>query len=199
MHCRNLATISQEHPPAYDSQSNGGVEVGVKLIRGFFLTLKLCTEARIDKFNPRGPSGGRLAARAHVPDPERKGQRLRRAHSLGPCTRPSVQPAHAELPREWLLQDAGQGPTGPDGNMGTRWAVGAFLSYSRNSNCYLVGTASGVIPARSLQRRPAEERWRADEVAQVQATPWSLHERPQVEVRFREPAAEQADVPGDTR
>ena len=87
----------------------------------------------------------------------------------------------------------------PDGNMGTRWAVGTFLGYSRNSNCYLVGTANGVIPARSLQRRPAEERWRADEVAQVQATPWSVHERPEVEVRFREPAAERADAPGATR
>ena len=31
--CRSLASISQEHPPAYDSQSNGGVEVGVELIR----------------------------------------------------------------------------------------------------------------------------------------------------------------------
>ena len=50
--CRGLASISQEHPPTYGSQSNGGVEVGVKLIRGFFRTLKLCTEARIDKFIP---------------------------------------------------------------------------------------------------------------------------------------------------
>ena len=30
------------------------------------------------------------------------------------------------------------------------------------------------------------------------ATPWSLHERPEGEVRFREPAAEQADAPGAT-
>ena len=73
----------------------------------------------------------------------------------------------------------------PDGNMGARWEVGTFLGYSRSSNCYLVGTATGVTSARSLQRRPAEERWNASEVAQVQATPWSLHERPEVEVRFR--------------
>ena len=31
--CRGLASISQEHPPAYDSQSNGGVDAGVELIR----------------------------------------------------------------------------------------------------------------------------------------------------------------------
>ena len=52
----------------------------------------------------------------------------------------------------------------PDGNMGARWAVGTFQGYSRNSNCYFVSTPSGVIPARSLQRRPAEERWKAYEV-----------------------------------
>ena len=33
----------------------------------------------------------------------------------------------------------------------------------------------------------------------MQATPWSLHEHSEVEVRFREPAAEQADAPGPTR
>ena len=36
-------------------------------------------------------------------------------------------------------------------------------------------------------------------MAQVQATPWSLHERPEVEVRFREPATEHADAPEATR
>ena len=30
--CRGLASISQEHPPAYDSQSNNGVGVDIKLI-----------------------------------------------------------------------------------------------------------------------------------------------------------------------
>ena len=47
-----IKRISTETPPAYDSQANGGVEVGVMLIRGLFRTLKLCLESRIDRSIP---------------------------------------------------------------------------------------------------------------------------------------------------
>ena len=50
--CDAVDTISQEHPAKYDSQSNGGVEVGVQILRGLFRTLKLCLEARVDKYLP---------------------------------------------------------------------------------------------------------------------------------------------------
>ena len=46
--------VSSETSPKYDSQSNGGTEVGVMLIRGLFRTLKLCLEARIGKVIPVG-------------------------------------------------------------------------------------------------------------------------------------------------
>ena len=44
--------ISDEQSPAYDSQSNGGTEVGVMLIRGLFRTLRLGLEAAIGKRIP---------------------------------------------------------------------------------------------------------------------------------------------------
>jgi hypothetical protein len=44
-----VTKIGSETPPAYDSQSNGGVEVGGMLIRGMSRTLRLCPEARIDR------------------------------------------------------------------------------------------------------------------------------------------------------
>ena len=44
--------VSDEQSPAYDSQANGGVEVGVMLIRGLFRTLKLGLEASIGKRIP---------------------------------------------------------------------------------------------------------------------------------------------------
>ena len=40
-------SVRQEHSAAYDSQSNGGTEVGVRNVRGLFRTLKLCLEERI--------------------------------------------------------------------------------------------------------------------------------------------------------
>ena len=49
---RGVAQVSIEHSPRYDSQSNGGVEAGVRILRGHFRTLKLCLEARIGKVIP---------------------------------------------------------------------------------------------------------------------------------------------------
>jgi hypothetical protein len=50
--CKELDQLAKEDPAAYDSQSNGGTEIGVRMIRGLFRTLKLCLEARIDKYIP---------------------------------------------------------------------------------------------------------------------------------------------------
>ena len=47
-----VAKISSETPPTYDSQPNGAVEVGVMLIRGMFRTIRLCLEARIGRAIP---------------------------------------------------------------------------------------------------------------------------------------------------
>ena len=42
--------VQTESPPEHESQSNGGVEIGVRLVRGFFWTHKLCLEARIGTY-----------------------------------------------------------------------------------------------------------------------------------------------------
>ncbi len=49
-----MANVQEENTPAYDSQSNGGTEVGVRIVRGLFRTMKLCLEARLKKFIPVG-------------------------------------------------------------------------------------------------------------------------------------------------
>ena len=48
----HMKNVQEESPAAYDSQSNGGTEVGVRIIRGMFRTLKLCLEARLNKYLP---------------------------------------------------------------------------------------------------------------------------------------------------
>ena len=45
-------TVSQESSTKHDSQSNGGTEIGVRLLRGLFRTTKLCMESRINKYVP---------------------------------------------------------------------------------------------------------------------------------------------------
>ena len=42
-----IVMASSEHSATYDSQANGGTEVGIRAIRGLTRTLKLCTERRI--------------------------------------------------------------------------------------------------------------------------------------------------------
>ena len=48
--CETIEQLGKEEPARYESQSNGGTEVGVKLVQGLLRTMKLCLEARIDKF-----------------------------------------------------------------------------------------------------------------------------------------------------
>ena len=50
----SLKRLSKEEPATYDSQSNGGTEVGVMLVRGLFRTLKLCLESQVERFISAG-------------------------------------------------------------------------------------------------------------------------------------------------
>ena len=46
---KSMNNVQAERPAAYESQSNGGIEVGIKIVRGLFRTLELCLEARLRK------------------------------------------------------------------------------------------------------------------------------------------------------
>ena len=47
-----MENVQTESPAAYESQSNGGIEVGIKIVRGLFRTLKRCLEQRLGKYVP---------------------------------------------------------------------------------------------------------------------------------------------------
>ena len=47
---KSMENVQIESPAAYESQSNGGIEVGIKIVRGLFRTLKLCLEQRLGKY-----------------------------------------------------------------------------------------------------------------------------------------------------
>ncbi len=187
--CDGVDTITQEHPAAYDSQSNGGVEVGVRFVRGLFRTLKLCVEARLDKYVPINHAliPWLLQHTCLVLN-----VRCRGTDGLSAWMRARGRPFNQRLvgfAEKVLYKLPSKGPhSQPDGNMGALWADGIFLGYDRNSNTYIIGNADGVKMSRSLARRPIEERWCADTAAKLTATPWSLYERPAPEARFNDPA-----------
>ena len=151
--------IGSETPPAYDSQSNGGVEVGVMLIRGMFRTLRLCLEARLDRKIPvdhaiipwllehtcllinvktRGADGLTGWARARGRNFSQK--------LLG-------------FGEKVLYKLPTKGPNAP-ANMAAKWADGQFIGYSWASNTYVMATREGgITTARSLNRVPMPNRW----------------------------------------
>ena len=189
-----VTNIAKKFPTKYDSQSNGGTEVGVRCVRGLFRTLKLCLEARIGKYMPvdhavvpwllqhtclllnarvRGSDG--LTSRARV-----RGRAFNQ-RMLG-------------FGENVLYKLPTKGPKhNPDGNMGTRWLEANFMGYHRSSNTYIVATPTGIVTSRSLARRPPDNRWSAENLAKIKATPWSERERPEVEVRFQQEATADED------
>jgi hypothetical protein len=87
----------------------------------------------------------------------------------------------------------------PDGNMGTTQGGGVFVGYHRSSNTSTLATADGKVEARSLTRRPEPNRWSAEKLAEIKATPWSRREKPESSVCFEQPAGEAAVPPGAVR
>ena len=186
-----IEQASRESSPEYDSQANGGTEIGIKLVRGMFRTLKLCLEARIGKFVPITHSlipwllehcCMLLNARVKGPD------------GLTPWTRVRGRPFRQRLVgfgEVILYRLPTKGPHhNPDGNMGTQWREGIFLGYDRGNHTYIVGTTFGAAWTRALTRRPVNNRWSSDKLASLRATPWSERRiaDPRAEAQFVEPA-----------
>ena len=82
----------------------------------------------------------------------------------------------------------------PEGNMGPQHREAVFLGHNRSSNTYRLASAEGLIAARSITRRPLSERWQPEALAQIQATPWSLKDKPETRARFTEPASAGGDT-----
>ena len=71
------------------------------------------------------------------------------------------------------------------------------MGHSMTSNVYRLGTPDRVAEARSLRRRPESERWAAEVLAGIKTTPWSVRERPEPSVTFKEPT-EAVGTAGDS-
>ncbi len=189
--CEKVESVSREEPPKYSSQSNGGTEVGIRIIRGMFRTMKLCLEARIGKFIP--------ITHALVPWLLEHvclllNAQSRRHDGLTPWQRVRGRAFSQKLlcfGEVVLYKLPTKGPQhNPDGNMGTRWREGVFPGYSRSSNTYTLGTPDGKVCSRALMRRPMENRWSEEALAGLRTTPWMERERPDVQVRFHQDATE---------
>jgi hypothetical protein len=178
-----VTTVSTETPPTYDSQSNGGVEVGVMLIRCLFRTLRLCLENRI----------GRKIPVDHAVVPWLLGHtclllnvKTRGSDGLTPWARARGRNFAQKLlgfGEKVLYKLPVKGPQAP-ANMEAQWEDGTFIGSSWSTNTYVMATREGgIATSRSLKRVPMANMWCPETLAGITSTPWSRRERADPEVR----------------
>ena len=189
---QGIEAATTEQSQAYDSQSNGGTELGVKILRGHFRTLKLCLEARIGRSVPvdhpvitwllehsallhgvcvRGEDGSTPWARV-------------RGRNFGQRLVGFGEKIYWKPPLRGPQHDV-------QGNMGPRLMEGVFLGYKRESNSYRVYSKDGeVVESRAIQRKPMQDRWSAEDVESITSTPWTMRTREQAR---RVPLGEEVD------
>ena len=56
--------------------------------------------------------------------------------------------------------------------MSPRWESGIWLGVRDESGEILIGTAEGVLKARSFMRKPESQQWNYEEFAGMQGVPW---------------------------
>ena len=152
---------AQQHPAAYDPNSNGATEANCKRVGGLLRTLKFDFE---DRFQ-RSPSVDHPIFAWLV---EQASWIVTTREKLTDGRTPCQLARGSKFNRECLpfgevvfyKLNAGQLRRAQGGKLGQRWARGVFLGYVRDSYEYAVrGSAGEVVePARSFRRVPESER-----------------------------------------
>ena len=193
MEIKDLESITKEYPERYESQSNGMVEVGIKILRGHYRTLKSCLERRIGAAIPvdHPVLAWLLGHCCLIINAVVRGE-----DGLTSWARARGRPFHQRLigfAETCLFKLPLKGPDhNEDGNMAPRWKEGIFIGYARDSNSYLIYSEDGVRSSRAVMRRPMESRWSRESIQAVAATPWDLLKKPETQVRF-EPSKERLE------
>ena len=171
-----LEKLGDETTVPYDSQGNGSTEVGVRIVRGQFRTLKFCLEDRIGQVIPsKHPLTSWILEHAcFILNAVATG-----TDGLTPWARARGRNFNGKLysiAEQIFWKPPVKGPQhDPQGNMGPRLFPGAFLGFHRSSNAYWVLDAQGnAVKTRALNSRPEEERWNKDILENITVTPWSL-------------------------
>ena len=200
--CRDIQQISKEESASYDSQSNGSTEIGVRIIRGMFRTIKLCLEDRIDKAIPfdHALTSWMIEHASLVVNAMSKGE-----DGITPWHRARGRPFRQPLlgfGESVLYKFPPKGPRhAPEGNMGPLGAEGIFLGLHRSTNSYLVATNDGgCVHARSVTRRPEQDRWDAQALADVCQLPRDSRDRGEAARRpFDGPSEDRGPTAESTR
>ncbi len=179
---------SDEESAKYESQSNGATEAGVRIVRGSFRTLRLDLERRLGWQIPiEHPVMHWLLL--HVSN-------MHNALKVGddgytPWIRARGRPFNMPLccfGEQVGYKYPGKGPlANPRGNMGPMWGAGTWLGVKLHSNEHVIANQDGIHFAAKFARRPTDEAWKTQPVAELQSTPHSLREARRPGAVFEQP------------
>ena len=188
-----LEQCLEEHPPEYDPQANGSAEVGVKLLKGHFRTLRSCLENRI---------GFKIPVRhALITWMVRHAANLVTWCSKGHDGRTAYQRVKGRDFRTRLM-DLGEfsryknraQESFANVSNGSRFHSGVFVGIDSRTGQYMIYD-DGIKLARTVTRVPELEKWSKALLSDIQMTPYSLHVPKEPEVVIREPVARADDAP----
>ncbi len=137
--------VSSEHSTAHDSQANGGTEIGVRLVRDQFRSMRSCIEGRLGRTLPAThPVTAWMLEHAAF---------LRNILAIGDDGLTAWNRARGrdhgldlyEFGETILYKLPGKGAAvAGRGNMAMNWEDGVFLGYRRDTLEYVIATADGV-------------------------------------------------------
>jgi len=175
-----------EESPKGDSQSNGFIERCVREVKGMIRTGQSALEERIgtvidiesETMQWLVEYAGCLLSRYKVgTDGQTPYERIK-AKKL---KRPIVEFGERVL----FMPNVAKGSKTGSGDHEARYVYGVWLGIAQRSNEALIGNSTGVHPSSSIRRLAIDERWSADAIRQVKATPWN-YDAPKTQERTGE-------------
>ena len=168
--------VAQEHPPPYDSRSNGSIENCIRQVQGHLRTMKFSFERKVQSKVPDGHIvlswlvehvAWLLTARTRGEDGKTAYQRIRgRAF-----TRRLL-----EFGERCLYKLPMKGPRHDErGKLQERWRRGIFLGFARYTNEYILWDDGAVVKSRCHQRMSRNLRWPAGAHEKIDKDPHSTY------------------------
>ena len=63
------------------------------------------------------------------------------------------------------------------GKLGIMWQDGVFLGAKGTNGELIIGAGDGVYRTRTVQRKPEDDRWSADNIKRIAGVPWRKSEK----------------------
>ena len=164
-------SVMLEFPSTGDKRSNGMVERANQSVEDQVRVMKSALERRIRKEIPTKVAivtwmirqAGILLSRFEISKDGRTAYERLRGKRSNRETLEFGEKVH------FLMQ----GARGSVGKINSAWMEGVYLGMREESTEHIIHTSEGIVRARSIRRVPIEDRWNAEGILAIAATPWN--------------------------